>query len=412
MSLLHHLYPVLACPLTHQPVEIMGERMLDDGSVVDGWIWSPAANRFVGQIRDFQIDFVRAGQPADPDGVRVAHADGRLARIVDSRPQRRKREALDGSFTLQGSWWPIDDRLHASEEAGAEISFEVGPTFDLHFEAHPWSGKAEILIDGEVERVLDLYNPHLAVPLEIAYRRDTPARVTVRVTGDRSPLSFGSQVLFGGVVEHHATEVEPLTYDKRQHTNPSTFAPHFWPLLDSVPGEGLLLDFGGGNRLVPDNRYVNLDYAALTQPDVIGDGLALPFLDNSIDAVFTNGVLEHLSDPLQGGREIARVLKPGGRLLADMAFMQPVHSEGQHFFNGTVWGIERIFQDLEIEKVWADGSFGWLMEWFIEVLGINESAPRESVEKFAALARELEPHIPADRLLYASASVFLTAHKR
>ncbi len=205
MSLLHHLYPVLACPLTHQPVEIMGERMLDDGSVVDGWIWSPAANRFVGQIRDFQIDFVRAGQPADPDGVRVAHADGRLARIVDSRPQRRKREALDGSFTLQGSWWPIDDRLHASEEAGAEISFEVGPTFDLHFEAHPWSGKAEILIDGEVERVLDLYNPHLAVPLEIAYRRDTPARVTVRVTGDRSPLSFGSQVLFGGVVEHHAT---------------------------------------------------------------------------------------------------------------------------------------------------------------------------------------------------------------
>lgn len=411
MILLQNLYAVLACPETGTPVEIMAERTLADGSIVDGWIWSPAAQRFVGQIRDFQIDFVRPEAPSDPDGVRAAHAAGTLARIVDSRPARRLRSAVGDGIETVGDWWPIQDRILVSEAAGAELSFDVGPSFDLLFEAHPWSGKVEILIDGEHERVHDLYNPHLAVPAELSFRRDGPSRVTLRTTGERSAVSFGTQVLFAGVVEHDGSATEPLVYDKRSHSLPSEFAAHFWSLLDSVPGGGLLLDFGGGNRLVPDNRYVNLDYAALSQPDVVGDGMRLPFADNSFDAVFTNGVMEHLSDPLMGGREIARVLKPGGKLQADMAFMQPVHSEGQHFFNGTTWGIERIFSDLEIERVWADGSFGWMMEWFCEVLGLNAAAP-EQVEQFIALARDMEPHITPERLPYAAPSVFLTAYKR
>lgn len=412
MTLLQHLYPVLACPETRGPVEIMPERMLADGSVVDGWIWSAMGQRFVGQIRNFQIDFVRPDQPADPQAVRTAHARGELSQIVDSRPARRQRVASDPAFEIEGVWWPLEDRLLVSETPGSEISFDVGPTFDLLFDAHPWSGKVEILIDGELDRVQDLYNPHLAVPVEIAYRRAGPGRVTLRVTGKKSAVSFGIQVLFGGVVDHDSTASEPLVYDKRQHSRPSEFAPHFWSLLDGVPGNGLLLDFGGGNRLVPDNRYVNLDYAALAQPDVVGDGLSLPFLDNSFDAVFTNGVMEHLSDPLQGGREIARVLKPGGKLLADMAFMQPVHSEGQHFFNGTIWGIEHVFRDLEIERVWADGSFGWMMEWFCEVLGLNQSADPADREAFIALAHKMESAIAPDRLHYAAPSVFLTAYKR
>jgi SAM-dependent methyltransferase len=47
-----------------------------------------------------------------------------------------------------------------------------------------------------------------------------------------------------------------------------------------------------------------------------GSALALPFDDNSFDIVFSHGVLHHIPDVRTAQREIARVLKPGGRLIA------------------------------------------------------------------------------------------------
>jgi SAM-dependent methyltransferase len=44
--------------------------------------------------------------------------------------------------------------------------------------------------------------------------------------------------------------------------------------------------------------------------------LALPFPDNSFDVVFSHGVLHHIPDVKTAQREIARVLKPDGRLVA------------------------------------------------------------------------------------------------
>jgi SAM-dependent methyltransferase len=48
---------------------------------------------------------------------------------------------------------------------------------------------------------------------------------------------------------------------------------------------------------------------------VRGDISALPFADGSFDLVTANMVVEHLGDPEQQFREVARVLRPGGSLL-------------------------------------------------------------------------------------------------
>jgi ubiquinone/menaquinone biosynthesis C-methylase UbiE len=48
----------------------------------------------------------------------------------------------------------------------------------------------------------------------------------------------------------------------------------------------------------------------------IGDAQRLDFADASFDACRTDRVLQHLSDPGQAVHEIARVLRPGGRLVA------------------------------------------------------------------------------------------------
>jgi ubiquinone/menaquinone biosynthesis C-methylase UbiE len=47
----------------------------------------------------------------------------------------------------------------------------------------------------------------------------------------------------------------------------------------------------------------------------VGDVCALPLLDRTMDAVFGFGVLHHIPDWQGALREIARVMKPGGRYL-------------------------------------------------------------------------------------------------
>ena len=51
-------------------------------------------------------------------------------------------------------------------------------------------------------------------------------------------------------------------------------------------------------------------------PDyVAADMTALPFADETFDAVTLGYVIEHLDDPRPGLREVRRVLRPGGRML-------------------------------------------------------------------------------------------------
>ena len=45
------------------------------------------------------------------------------------------------------------------------------------------------------------------------------------------------------------------------------------------------------------------------------DGAALPAADGAFDAVFANMYLHHVPDPAQAIAEMARILKPGGRLV-------------------------------------------------------------------------------------------------
>jgi ubiquinone/menaquinone biosynthesis C-methylase UbiE len=87
--------------------------------------------------------------------------------------------------------------------------------------------------------------------------------------------------------------------------------------------KGRVLDIGGFDgfmlsRIEADEKVsVDID----TQPEhggiayFRGDGLAMPFADNSFDAVFALDVLEHVEDEGRFTSEIMRVLKPGGRLV-------------------------------------------------------------------------------------------------
>lgn len=67
-------------------------------------------------------------------------------------------------------------------------------------------------------------------------------------------------------------------------------------------------DFSLGMLQVGRRRNPGLDFVA-------GDGMALPFQDDTFDAVTISFGLRNISDPAQGLAELSRVTRPGGRLV-------------------------------------------------------------------------------------------------
>ncbi|MBK5292066.1 MAG: class I SAM-dependent methyltransferase [Acidobacteriia bacterium] len=83
-------------------------------------------------------------------------------------------------------------------------------------------------------------------------------------------------------------------------------------VLEVGSGTGTLQD------LVPD--YTGLDLASSVQryyhkPFVAASATAMPFADNSFDAIWSIWVVEHIPEPERALMEMRRVLKPGGILL-------------------------------------------------------------------------------------------------
>src|SRR6185436_19409586 len=82
--------------------------------------------------------------------------------------------------------------------------------------------------------------------------------------------------------------------------------------------DGLLLDCGAGRRSVYYSNVVNYEVVDYPSTDVLGVGERLPFKNDSVDAVISVAVLEHVKDPFLCAREMSRVLKPGGQLLCSV----------------------------------------------------------------------------------------------
>ena len=56
-------------------------------------------------------------------------------------------------------------------------------------------------------------------------------------------------------------------------------------------------------------------------------------------------MLEHVRDPFTCAKEIARVLKPNGKLYCVVPFMSPYHGYPDHYYNMTKSGLLNLFKN-------------------------------------------------------------------
>lgn len=117
----------------------------------------------------------------------------------------------------------------------------------------------------------------------------------------------------------------------------------------SVKNGALILDIGAGTcpykDLFTHCSYFALDFAKYKgvkrngQPsygeiNVISDILSIPIKNNSIDVVLCTEVLEHVFDPINAIKEMARVLKKNGTILITAPLGSGLHQLPYHFYGG------------------------------------------------------------------------------
>jgi len=116
-----------------------------------------------------------------------------------------------------------------------------------------------------------------------------------------------------------------------------------------------VLVIGGGELGVGMESIVNdpqidkaeMDVYVGSRTNVIGDAHDIPFVDATFDGVIIQAVLQHVLDPWRVVAEIYRVLKLGGLVYSETAFMQSVRMGRFDFTRFTHLGHRRLFRWFE-----------------------------------------------------------------
>ena len=149
----------------------------------------------------------------------------------------------------------------------------------------------------------------------------------------------------------------------------------------TVPGDRVL-DAGAGEgrfkSAFAHARYTGVDLAVgdadwdYRNLDAICDLIGLPFARATFDAAICVQVLEHVPDPPRMLRQIAQVLRPGGRLFLSAPQSWPQHQKPYDFYRYTSFGIRHLLQTagLEIESIDPIGGYFWSLSFQLQNINL------------------------------------------
>lgn len=161
----------------------------------------------------------------------------------------------------------------------------------------------------------------------------------------------------------------------------------------------LFLDVGAGLRYRYFSNVVSTEIYPSVSTDVLCVGEDLPFEDDQFDQVMALAVLEHTKRPWQVAQEMCRVLKPGGTVLIDYPFLQPVHGYPHHYFNATPQGHRSLFEDhcdIQSVDIGVNQTPIYALHWMLQLW--RGGLPAPEAERFDQLrVKDLLARPPAEQ---------------
>ncbi|MBN1490090.1 MAG: class I SAM-dependent methyltransferase [Phycisphaerae bacterium] len=188
--------------------------------------------------------------------------------------------------------------------------------------------------------------------------------------------------------------------------------------LQAIPSGSRILDAGAGEGryrpLCAHLDYVGQDLAGYdgrgdgealhagswdcSGVDIVSDITAIPEADASFDAVMCIEVLEHVPNPVEALRELARLLRSGGTLIVTAPFCALTH-QSPYFFQT---GFSRYYYEhwlewlgVEVEEITLNGNyFEYLGQELRRLPAIAEryagaKMPREAIQEIEAVIQRL-----------------------
>lgn len=137
----------------------------------------------------------------------------------------------------------------------------------------------------------------------------------------------------------------------------------------ALPAGSRVLDAGAGEAqyapLFAGHRYTAVDLGvgdadwSYSSLDAVADLERLPFGNSTFDACVNIVTLEHVQQPQQVVSEMARVLRPGGRLLLVTPLEWEEHQQPHDYFRYTRYGLELLLTraGLRVETLTPAGGF-------------------------------------------------------
>jgi SAM-dependent methyltransferase len=174
-----------------------------------------------------------------------------------------------------------------------------------------------------------------------------------------------------------------MKFRKNANSRPHNWLIHHYQIVDIEKYvhqyiKGYVLDVGCGIKPYREiiektsTMYIGLEYSdtlhGLSQVDVIGSAVELPFADETFDSIVSFQVMEHVSEPVKFLSEIRRVLKKKGYALITTPFMWMEHEQPRDFFRYTRYGLQHIAEKAGFKAVAVNPATGY---WSTSILHFN-----------------------------------------